>query len=470
MNHLELIKLGQALGYKSIADDGVCRGFSMMWIQAICIKGLDAFNNRMNLLEEFAKSPEKLTNEVQRVRNLSIKNIQLNDRDQAILNIPPFFESMSLYHNPIVHQELFNTLLSQNRSVLKISEYTQPQYAKGPLYRKHVADQYTKDELKKCLMHLATQLEETSDVGIAFGSMSHSVSARYMGNNQFELIDTEMPSIEATRPLNIDELCKILFELCFDHIIKDETLIMKMEVFANNPEQLNNLSFTNTSILEHLKENVEGINLLHMAVIKTDEQLFNRIDLKKVNINHTDINKYTALHCAIYPNNLEMARELLKNGIDVDARDCFDNTALMLACRDNNIEMIKLLLDYGADVNTHSNDTLLHAAVVFGNPETLLLILNADPTACNIKDRLGATPLSLAYYFNKPEFVPLLLPYTNLTMDDFRSYSPVLNMMSQCDPEIKKDFLGKLHYRTTERNTTIHRHIALLWFWILRRS
>lgn len=443
MNHKELISLGQALGYRNISSRGICRGFSMMWAQAVANNGLDAFDKRLKLLSEFTSNPDNLFYEVRRVRHLVKKNLKLSERDQCILEIPAFFDGISLYQYPILHNEVFtkSSPLSESELFSEISTLTKPQLAQSALVGIRTTNQYSKDKLKISLDSLATQLEGQSDIGVVFSSIHHSISGRYLGNNQFEIIDTNFDFIDTSRPLNIDELCSALFQLCFEDAVKDETLIMSMEVIANSPEQLPSLDFTDKGMIFSLIKDPEGDTLLHKAVSDDDEQLFDRIQLNEENINKTKKDHNFILCSTIIHNNIKMASALLEGGIDVNTKSSKGQTPLSLACKRNHIEIVQLLLNKGALIDVKAEYTALHTAAEYSTPDILQLLLKQDPKACNVVDNKGLLPLDIAINFKRPELVALLLPHTNLRI--VVSDSPLLNIMHNCSPTTQKQFLIK---------------------------
>lgn len=68
MKHLQLIKIGQALGYGSIENEGICNGFSSMWLQAACAGDLATFNIRLGLLNKYKDNPGRLPTDIQAVK------------------------------------------------------------------------------------------------------------------------------------------------------------------------------------------------------------------------------------------------------------------------------------------------------------------------------------------------------------------------------------------------------------------
>jgi ankyrin repeat protein len=81
--------------------------------------------------------------------------------------------------------------------------------------------------------------------------------------------------------------------------------------------------------------------------------------------------------------------------------------------------MVRLLITFGADVNskTRGGRTPLHIASTrySGSMITELLDRGAD---ANIQDSRGWTPFYEAVKYNRTENAQILLPYTNLSLQD----------------------------------------------------
>ncbi len=92
--------------------------------------------------------------------------------------------------------------------------------------------------------------------------------------------------------------------------------------------------------------------------------------------------KYGIAHRGI-PSNEEsrtsIISSLLKMGADVQYKDCLGNTALHYSCNRCDKRVSRLLLDHGADPGqiNRDGDTPLDLAVIHGDPELTLLLLNS---------------------------------------------------------------------------------------------
>lgn len=127
MNHQQLIRLSHAFGYeKFITAEGLCHGFSTMWVQAVASNQLHEFNTRLNFLDKFANNPEALKKEVDEVRTYVKNNPSqpLSEEQKKLLEIPAFFEGVAAYLNPLVAAEAFEKNLQQT-STVPVSTYLQ---------------------------------------------------------------------------------------------------------------------------------------------------------------------------------------------------------------------------------------------------------------------------------------------------------------------------------------------------------
>ncbi len=458
MNHFQLIELGQALGYKNITRGGTCHGFSMMWIQAACSNELDAFNKRMVLLNEFNENPTHLLTEIKRVRALVKEKQVLIEKDKELLEIPAFFEGISLYQSPHTHSETFNDNLIQTDES-NISEYTQSQNAEGGLHSIKTSGQYSKQKLDVHLNNLANELElkGSPNVAISFRSSNHTVSARYIGNGEFEFIDTnsdtnsdtKQATTITTKRLNTEQLGNALRE-SFKTTVKDETLIMSTTLFGSNPEQIHHNELTNSpNKIDHLQADAQGVTLLHQALIENDQALFNRIDLTEVDVNQLTNQGRCALSfcCAESSSKKIFDRLLAVDNINVNPPNsdwCLPISEAILAARwDMASEMIEhptfnpdaknihslnylhtvageqspdaldiaiQLINKGVDINAQSYDgiTPLHQACTNGNTDMLELLLE-NGANINAQSYNGITPLHQACAKGNADMLELLL-------------------------------------------------------------
>lgn len=97
MIHDDLTRLITALGYPPMHENGVCHGFTLMWVQAACNHQLDAFYERLELLEQFVENPDRLVSAITNARQKVINKNPLTPEDEQLLELPAFFDGISLY-------------------------------------------------------------------------------------------------------------------------------------------------------------------------------------------------------------------------------------------------------------------------------------------------------------------------------------------------------------------------------------
>jgi len=105
-----------------------------------------------------------------------------------------------------------------------------------------------------------------------------------------------------------------------------------------------------------------------------------------------------SLHAVVTKGDFENARKLIEQGADLEAKDPGTGASVLhYAVMRGNPEILQLLLGRGVDINsrTKSGTTPLHTAVLYNRYEVAELLINrgADVDA---KSASGATPLALA--------------------------------------------------------------------------
>lgn len=133
------------------------------------------------------------------------------------------------------------------------------------------------------------------------------------------------------------------------------------------------------------------------------------------------------IHHAVQRNLLEMVEALIDAGADIEARGIHrvtnvqDVTPLHVSALDGNIRMCDLLLKRGADLeavygkprpdstwsprtsdwvnSTSASNTVLHAAVIGGDPETVEFLL--DQGAVSVASNQLVTPYDIAQYIRR---------------------------------------------------------------------
>lgn len=319
MQHRQLIRIGQYLGYQ-IPFAGLCKGFSGMWSQAVCAGDLASFNQRLNLLETYADSPEQLIRDIDQARQLVKDGKQLTDLDQKLLEIPAFFEGITLYLQPDIGYDMFGEKWLFQSNEVEISQYVQSDKLEqqGGLKRAfNTNDQYDITRLTYYLKTIDRELKNTSNVAINFGANGHSIAVRVVGPDRFELIDTNQLH-KMGRHFTSEQLAKELNyafsnSSWLDWFRDPDPLMMQTSIFttANNPLNLEKL--TARSKITTLTRDSKNSTLLHAAASTNDVNTLERMDFNLIDVNQgaSSINS-SPLAFAVMSNSQDAAKYLLK--------------------------------------------------------------------------------------------------------------------------------------------------------------
>ncbi|MCW8385443.1 hypothetical protein OQJ15_03880 [Fluoribacter dumoffii] len=118
MKHSQLINIAQRLGYTSISNKGLCKGFTAMWTQAVCCGDLNTFNRRMGILRTYADMPDDLLKRINQVRDMVKQGIPVNANLQALVEIPALFDNITFYLKPYVATDVLGgKLLGQHHEM-----------------------------------------------------------------------------------------------------------------------------------------------------------------------------------------------------------------------------------------------------------------------------------------------------------------------------------------------------------------
>jgi hypothetical protein len=120
ITHKDLISFAELLGHQNLSQ-GMCHGFSCMWTQAILTGNTKNFFALLDLIASYKNNFESLITDIEAVKAKRIKAKkglsplpELSEKEWALLEIPAFFDGISLYHKPITHSDVFEKHLQQN--------------------------------------------------------------------------------------------------------------------------------------------------------------------------------------------------------------------------------------------------------------------------------------------------------------------------------------------------------------------
>ncbi len=173
-----------------------------------------------------------------------------------------------------------------------------------------------------------------------------------------------------------------------------------------------------------------GSSMLHLAVLKSNVEVLEKLVSCGANLNQADRDGNTPLHIAC----LNTSGKCLTNGMldfllnheaqkkcmkhlsqrqltDINLKTQKGVTALMVAARRGNIKCVERLLEAGAelDLKDRASKTALHHAVSSGNLTVVKLLLDRGCNVDGLVNKRGCTPLHEAIMDNKIDIAKTLL-------------------------------------------------------------
>ncbi|KAG0721622.1 Ankyrin-1 [Chionoecetes opilio] len=181
----------------------------------------------------------------------------------------------------------------------------------------------------------------------------------------------------------------------------------------------------NCNLKNHL-----GDTALHLAVTGGHFNCFTKImEFNNLEIDLSNNDCSTSLHCAAKAGFSEMLGHLLDQGADCNAQDKSGDTSLHLAVTKGHLQCCeKLLLCSSLRVNEKNKAKLspLHTAAKLGQRNACDLILQHSGADIDIKNKANKTPLHFAAHKNYHEVIELLLDKgANWKLRDKRTYMPL---------------------------------------------
>lgn len=452
MKHSQLTGFARELGYghdKLTTEEGLCKGFSAMWIQAVCCGDLASFNQRLSLLERY-NSSKKLKNDVNKALERSKLKEKLTEDEKKLLEIPAFFEGIAFYLSPEKLNIITEKSFYQNNEI-ELSKYLQSQKLEekgGLALAFQTTDQYMPADLVKYLKNMSYQLKNKTEVAIDLSANNHSVAIRVVGNDQFQLIDTNNLT-KKDRIYNSKELAGQLYSsfpnnsttwLDLVRPPKTPPLIMSTSVFTNSNNPLNIDSLRNMTPLKNLPTNTAS-SLLIKAAHHNDTNLLKRINFDK--INSTDI-----VDCLIIANHFKNDKSadyvLTQLNKNLRRNYALHAIATMKYLAPNIRLLVKTWIEQGADLNQQDSngDTPFLLAIKTGNTLLAADFLNYG-VDCNIRNKKNVTALEIACKHNHTIFIGPLLKDTTLTRKNLLPSSPLVKLIPKCDIDTQKKFLKK---------------------------
>lgn len=454
VSHSKLIQIGQSLGYTSITEEGLCRGYSAMWMQANCIGDLRSFKARMKVIAKYADTPMELVRDLKAVQEKVKSEEGLTDSEKVLSEIPVFFEGIALYLNPQHYSQkeysaLFDNVDGKSKLLLQhntadISALVQSTglEEKGGVCRNlYGVNEYKQSQLKDYLDKMSEQLKNRSDVSVLLGANRHSIAVRVLSNGNFQLLDTN--HLNLTEQEFTSEQLATQLATGFSHQFGDDKppLLLSTEIYTSGNNQLTPEIVTALTPTED--EQSLSLNVLGTALMKDVQSVIARFDLSKIDpleltervsllayacangnektidslLNHKnfkaadtvseDSDFPPAIMSAVGQNNLELVEKLYTKGVDPSHRI----RALSVAVMEKQTDIIDYFLtreDIDLTVQVQKGQPLMCAAVISGDFELAKKLIDKG-VLCNQRPPNNWSPLHIACAKDDVGMVRLLL-------------------------------------------------------------
>ena len=376
-----LIQYMQNCGYTNISK-GICFGFAHMAIQAMLIKELDIFINRLKLINRlFYNNPECIVT------------------IEQYITIFAFFDGVCLYQNPETYKELFEKIgfISQNDcstlvfNIIKPLSFQAHQTSIHNIYK--ISGYYVLHQLKMFFAVLEgvmsdyilnTNDEFNNQFSFIISNDEHAISLGYNHkNNSWALLDTTLLFLPfglnlISKFYSKNLLIKLLYQAFTNRTpqISDyhKTITLFTEVFITTPSestllQIKNYfikTLNNNSNWKYLhkitsnkfnKSQIGSTYWLYLATKYGGYKTVKQLIRCNANINITNKDNISTLLIATYTNHNKLIKLLIKNKANVNETDVSDVCPLLAAKQNGNRAAEKLLLE--ANANAIPDTTIL---------------------------------------------------------------------------------------------------------------
>ncbi|MDR2807021.1 MAG: ankyrin repeat domain-containing protein [Puniceicoccales bacterium] len=241
----------------------------------------------------------------------------------------------------------------------------------------------------------------------------------------------------------------------------------------------------------------DGDTPLHWAVMKKNSEAVKLLlEQPGININAQDKDGDTPLHLAVKNKDSETVKPLLAHGASVKIPNKDSYTVLELAqlnaekvppeiqqlvknhivqCQTNvlfnllkkelpSVDKVKKLINKGVNINVKDNagNTLLHVAMLQGNPKIVKLLLKQPGIDVNAQNKNRNTPLHLAAKSNNEKIVELLLSKSGIDINaqNKNRSTPLHWAVKSNNEKIVELLLNKpginINAQNKNRNTPLH--------------
>lgn len=214
---------------------------------------------------------------------------------------------------------------------------------------------------------------------------------------------------------DIDTEIKLPYEASVDDWYLGGATPLLVASYTGNADIVNALIEAGSDI--RAKDDIDGATTIHIASANGNNEVIN-ILLNKDNtlINEADSMKDTPLHWASIKNQTDTISLLLANGADTKLANSDGNTVLHYAAMYGDVNTVNVLLEADsslASVENNEGITPIYYAIVVSDNDILSSIITNGQIDINKKDSLGYTPLHYAANYGNMEAVVLLVEEFN---------------------------------------------------------
>lgn len=214
---------------------------------------------------------------------------------------------------------------------------------------------------------------------------------------------------------DIDTEIKLPYEASVDDWYLGGATPLLVASYTGNADIVNALIEAGSDI--RAKDDIDGATTIHIASANGNNEVIN-ILLNKDNtlINEADSMKDTPLHWASIKNQTDTISLLLANGADTKLTNSYGNTVLHYAAMYGDVNTVNVLLDADsslASVENNEGITPIYYAIIVSDNDILSSLINNGQIDVNKKDSLGYTPLHYAANYGNMEAVVLLVEEFN---------------------------------------------------------
>lgn len=214
---------------------------------------------------------------------------------------------------------------------------------------------------------------------------------------------------------DIDTEIKLPYEASVDNWYLGGATPLLVASYTGNADIVNALIEAGSDI--RAKDDIDGATTIHIASANGNNEVIN-ILLNKDNtlINEADSMKDTPLHWASIKNQTDTISLLLANGADTKLTNSDGNTVLHYAAMYGDVNTVNVLLEADsslASVENNEGITPIYYAIVVSDNDILSSIITNGQIDISKKDSLGYTPLHYAANYGNMEAVVLLVEEFN---------------------------------------------------------